>query len=118
MFCRLMTCPRDGNSVPFVSDYFDFSIYIDADEKFVGDWYIITRFMRLRETAFRNPESFFHRYSEVSEDAAHTIALDLWTRINLANLHEKHSANAKAGRSCFAHKGSEHAVDHVALRRL
>ena len=79
--------PGDGNSVPFVSDYFDFSIYIDADEKVIERWYV-DRFMRLRNTAFRDPQSFFHKYSEVSEAAAHAIAIDLWKRINLANLHQ------------------------------
>ena len=55
--------PPDGKFVPFVSDFFDFSIYIDADEDLIHQWYV-DRFMRPRETAFRNPESFFHRYSQ------------------------------------------------------
>ncbi|MEM9678383.1 MAG: type I pantothenate kinase, partial [Pseudomonadota bacterium] len=76
--------PRDGNSVPFVSDYFDFSIYIDAEENVLRRWYV-DRFMRLRETAFRDPESFFHRYVDISEEAARAIAIDLWERINLVN---------------------------------
>ena len=59
--------PKDGKVVPFVSDFFDFSIYIDAEESLIQHWYI-ERFMRLRETAFRNPEAFFHRYSQLSED--------------------------------------------------
>ena len=63
--------PKDGKFVPFVSDFFDFSIYIDADEELIHSWYI-NRFMRLRETAFRNPHSFFHRYAPLSEDAART----------------------------------------------
>ena len=54
--------PKDGNFVPFVSDFFDFSIYIDADEALIHEWYI-KRFMRLRQTAFRDPASFFHRLS-------------------------------------------------------
>ena len=57
--------PKDGKFVPFVSDFFDFSIYIDAEEELIHNWYI-ARFMRLRETAFRNPDSFFHRYSQLS----------------------------------------------------
>ena len=60
--------PKDGKYVPFLSDFFDFSIFIDADEDLIHDWYI-ARFMRLRETAFRNPQSFFHRYSQLSKDA-------------------------------------------------
>ena len=54
--------PKDGKFVPFVSDFFDFSIYIDAEEELIHSWYI-NRFMRLRETAFRDPQSFFHRYA-------------------------------------------------------
>ncbi len=79
--------PKDGKFVPFLSDFFDFSIYIDAEEDLIHDWYV-ARFMRLRETAFRNPASFFHRYSELSEDAARAIAEGLWANINLKNLRE------------------------------
>jgi len=108
--------PRDGKSVPFVSDFFDFSIYIDADEQMIRRWYV-ERFMRLRETAFRNPASFFHRYSEISEDAARAIALDLWERINLANLHEN-ILPTRLRANLVLHKGEDHAVDLVALRRI
>lgn len=108
--------PKDGNSVPFVSDYFDFSIYIDADEKVIEDWYI-SRFMRLRETAFKDPESFFHKYSKVSEESAKAIAMDLWTRINLANLHQNILPTRQRA-DLILHKGKDHAVDKVALRRL
>ena len=108
--------PNDGNSVPFVSDYFDFSIYIDADEKMIEKWYV-ERFMRLRETAFRDPESFFHRYSEVSDDMAFAIARDLWVRINLANLHENILPTRQRA-DLVLHKGEDHTVNKVALRRL
>lgn len=108
--------PRDGNSVPFVSDYFDFSIYIDADEQDIQKWYV-ERFMRLRETAFRDPDSFFHRYSTLSKSAAKSIALDLWERINLANLHENILPTRKRA-DLVLHKGENHAVDRVLLRRL
>lgn len=108
--------PRDGNSVPFVSDYFDFSIYIDAEEDVIEQWYV-ERFMRLRETAFRDPDSFFHRYSEVSDDTALAIARDLWERINLANLHENILPTRKRA-DLVLHKGTDHAVDKVSLRRL
>lgn len=108
--------PRDGKSVPFVSDYFDFSIYIDADADDVQKWYI-DRFMRLRDTAFRNPESFFHRYSNVSEDSARGIALDLWQRINLVNWQEN-ILPTRLRADLVLHKGEDHAVDLVGLRRL
>ena len=108
--------PRDGNSVPFVSDYFDFSIYIDADEDLIHNWYV-SRFMRLRETAFRRPESFFHRYSQVSDAAAMSIAHDLWSRINLVNLRENILPTRQRA-DIVLHKGTDHAVDRVSLRRL
>lgn len=108
--------PLGGNSVPFVSDYFDFSIYIDADEALIQQWYV-NRFMRLRETAFRKPESFFHRYSQLSEDAVRGIALDLWERINLVNLHEN-ILPTRLRADLILHKDADHAIDRVALRRL
>ena len=58
--------PRGGEAIPFVSDFFDFSIYLDADPEVIQDWYV-TRFMRLRNTAFRDPAAYFHRYA--SSDA-------------------------------------------------
>src|SRR5207247_4577042 len=79
--------PRDGRAVPFVSDFFDFSIYLDADEAVIRRWYI-ERFQRLRETAFRDPASYFHRYATIPEDEAIAIAEALWNRINLVNLRE------------------------------
>ena len=80
--------PKDGKFVPFVSDFFDFSIYIDADEELIHNWYI-NRFMRLRETAFRDPQSFFHRYATLSEDAARTRSAKVsGQNINLKNLRE------------------------------
>ena len=59
--------PKDGKAIPFVSDYFDFSIYIDAEAEVIEQWYL-ERFMRLRETAFRDPGAYFHRYSKLSDE--------------------------------------------------
>ncbi|WP_040584720.1 type I pantothenate kinase [Allomesorhizobium alhagi] len=108
--------PQDGKYVPFVSDFFDFSIYIDADEEMIHNWYI-TRFMRLRETAFRNPQSFFHRYSQLSEDAARAIAEGLWAKINLKNLREN-ILPTRPRADLILRKGAEHLVEEVALRKL
>src|SRR5262249_60320647 len=58
--------PRDGMAIPFVSDFFDFSIYIDAEDDVLRTWYI-DRFFSLRETAFKDPRSYFHRYAELSD---------------------------------------------------
>jgi type I pantothenate kinase len=108
--------PKDGRAVPVVSDFFDFSIYIDADETLIHKWYI-NRFMRLRETAFRNPDSFFHRYSTLSEDSARAIAEGLWTNINLKNLREN-ILPTRPRADLILRKGTNHRVEEVALRRL
>lgn len=79
--------PRDGTAVPFVSDFFDFSIYLDGHEDDLHRWYV-TRFMRLRQTAFRDPRSYFRKYAEIPEAEALDIADHLWTTINLPNLRE------------------------------
>ncbi|WP_157014429.1 type I pantothenate kinase [Mesorhizobium xinjiangense] len=108
--------PKDGKAVPVVSDFFDFSIYIDAEERLIHKWYI-DRFMRLRQTAFRNPKSFFHRYSELSDEAAQAIAEGLWTNINLKNLHEN-ILPTRPRADLILRKGADHLVKEVALRKL
>jgi len=108
--------PQDGKFVPFVSDFFDFSIYIDADEALIHNWYI-ERFMRLRETAFKNPDSFFHRYSQLSTDAARAIAEGLWANINLKNLREN-ILPTRPRADLVLRKGADHLIEEVALRKL
>ncbi len=110
------TLPRDGKAIPFVSDFFDFSIYIDADEQVLHDWYI-ARFMRLRETAFRDPGSYFHRYSMISDTEALRIAEDLWTQINLVNLREN-ILPTRPRADLILNKAASHAIEAVALRKL
>jgi len=108
--------PQDGKAVPFVSDFFDFSIYVDADEALIRKWYV-ERFMRLRETAFRDPQSFFHRYSELSDDAAIAVAEGLWHNINLKNLREN-ILPTRPRADLILRKGANHLVEEVALRKL
>ena len=108
--------PEDGKMVPFVSDFFDFSIYIDADENQIHKWYI-NRFMRLRETAFKDPSSFFHRYSTISDDSALAIAENLWTSINLKNLKEN-ILPTRPRADLILRKGGNHLIEEVALRKL
>jgi type I pantothenate kinase len=108
--------PKDGKVVPFVSDFFDFSIYIDAEEHLIHKWYI-DRFMRLRETAFRDPNSFFHRYASLSTDAALAIAESLWANINLKNLNEN-ILPTRPRADLILKKGADHLIEEVALRRL
>lgn len=108
--------PLDGNAVPIVSDFFDFSVYIDAEEELIHKWYV-DRFMKLRETAFRNPDSFFHRYSQLSETSAMAIAEGLWTNINLRNLREN-ILPTRPRADLILKKGENHLVEKVALRKL
>ncbi len=108
--------PADGRAVPMVSDFFDFSIYIDAEESLIHRWYV-DRFMHLRETAFRKPESFFHRYATISETSALAIAEGLWANINLKNL-RKNILPTRPRADLILQKGENHLIEKVALRRL
>ena len=108
--------PKDAKPIPFVSDFFDFSVYIDADEALLRRWYV-DRFMTLRRTAFRKPESFFRRYAEISEEEARGVAFGLWDRINLPNLREN-IFPTRPRADLILRKGESHMIQEVALRRL
>ncbi len=108
--------PKDGKAIPFVSDFFDFSVYLDATEDVLRAWYI-ERFLALRETAFRDPKSYFHRYSTLSDKEASNTASSIWNRINLVNLHDNILPTRQRA-DLILKKGESHAVEEVALRRL
>jgi type I pantothenate kinase len=108
--------PRDGKAVPFVSDFFDFSVYLDADEAVLQQWYI-ERFLALRDTAFTDPRSYFHRYASLSDEDATATAISIWSRINLANLREN-ILPTRPRATLILKKGLDHVVQTVALRRL
>lgn len=108
--------PAGGRIVPIVSDFFDFSIYIDADEGLIHNWYV-NRFMNLRKTAFRDPNSFFNRYASISEEAALGIAEGLWQNINLKNLRQN-IVPTRPRADLILRKGKNHLIDTVALRKL
>ena len=110
------TLPRNGDAIPFVSDFFDFSIYLDADLEVLEQWYL-TRFMKLRSTAFRDPAAYFHRYASLSPDAAHDRALEIWRTINLKNLEENILPTRQRAR-LILRKGTSHRIESVALRKL
>lgn len=105
-----------GRAIPFVSDFFDFSIYIDADEADLRRWYI-ERFMRLRETAFRDPQSYFRKYVEVPAEEALALAVELWEGINLINLRENIQPTRPRA-DLILRKGTSHAIERVMLRKL
>ena len=108
--------PKDGNAIPFVSDFFDFSIYIDADEDVLLRWYV-DRFLTWRETAFRDPMAYFHRYSQLSDEAAVETATSIWNRINLVNLRQNILPTRQRA-DLILKKAANHAVEEVSLRRL
>jgi type I pantothenate kinase len=108
--------PKGGEAIPFVSDFFDFSIYIDADVPVIEQWYL-ARFMRLRATAFRDPAAFFHRYASLTDQEARERALSIWRTINLKNL-EENILPTRRRANLILKKGQSHRTEEVALRRL
>ncbi|MGO9171043.1 MAG: type I pantothenate kinase [Rhodomicrobium sp.] len=108
--------PKHGEAVPFVSDFFDFSIYIDADPALIEEWYV-TRFLRLCQTAFRHENSYFYRYSKLTREQAVEQALKLWRTINLVNL-KKNILPTRQRANLILRKGDAHRVETVSLRKL
>jgi type I pantothenate kinase len=100
----------------FVSDYFDISIYVDADEADIEQWYV-DRFLTLCDTVFQNPDSFFRHYAELSRDEAVATAQRIWREINGKNLREN-IAPTRERATVLVRKGADHRVTQVALRRL
>jgi type I pantothenate kinase len=106
---------RDGSRM-FVSDFFDFSIYLDAGEDVIENWYV-KRFLRLRETVFRNPSSYFHRYADLTEPEAIDTARRIWEEINLKNLRENVGPTRDRAH-LILEKGADHLVENVKMRRV
>jgi type I pantothenate kinase len=110
----------DGQSArpprTFVSDFFDFSIYVDADEAHIEQWYI-ERFLTLRDTVFQDSRSYFHRYASLTLEAAVETARGIWTSINGVNLVE-HILPTRERAHLILEKGPDHAVEGVKLRKL
>lgn len=104
-----------GDSGAFVSDYFDFSVFVDAEIEDIRSWYI-ERFLTLKETAFTQPDAFFSRYTELSRAEAIDIAQDIWERINEVNLTEN-ILPTRDRASLILEKARDHSVKRVRLRR-
>ena len=100
----------------FVSDFFDFSVYVDADERDIMAWYV-ARFHTLRATAFQDPRSYFHRYADLDDEAADEVATDIWNRINGINL-EQNILPTRSRADLILHKGPDHGVTKVHLRKI
>jgi len=106
---------QDEKPRMFVSDYLDFSIYVDADEQKLEDWYI-SRFMKFRKGAFAHPDSYFHSFAQLSEREAKKTARTIWREINRKNL-RKNILPTRERASLILHKSDGHAVDQVSLRK-
>lgn len=107
--------PSDGTSLA-VSDFFDFSIYVDADTDDIERWYV-ERFLRLRQTAFADPASYFRRYADLDDDAAERTARGIWRRINARNL-TQNIAPTRSRATLVMAKDSDHRIQRVWLRKL
>jgi type I pantothenate kinase len=107
--------PSLGQEVA-LSDYFDFKIYVDAPTEEIETWYL-ERFEALRESAFRDPASYFHRYAEMEEEKALDRAKEIWRTINLPNLMEN-IISTKSRATLVLQKGIKHRVERVLLRKI
>ena len=106
---------RAGTQV-FASDFFDFTIYVDADEADIERWYV-ERFLRLRDTVFQDPQSYFHRYASLERGRGAGDRRGIWAEINGVNLREN-IAPTRMRAHLILRKGADHAVEQVQLRRL
>ena len=109
-----MDYPHDPHHV-FVSDFVDFSIYVDAPEELLEHWYI-NRFLKFRQGAFSNPDSYFHHYAQLPEEEAIHTARQLWKEINHLNLKENILPTRERA-SLIMTKSTNHAVDLLRLRK-
>ncbi|MGH3322992.1 MAG: type I pantothenate kinase, partial [Streptomyces sp.] len=107
---------KDGRTRLALADYFDFSVYVDARTRDIEEWYL-RRFRALRETAFQNPRSYFHRYTQVTEEEALDYARTTWRTINEPNLRQN-IAPTRARATLQLHKGADHTVQRLSLRKL
>jgi type I pantothenate kinase len=116
---NVLQAPRlqeDGRTGLAVSDFFDFSVYVDAHLDDIRQWYV-ERFLRLRETAFADPDSYFHRYAVLSDEQARETAARIWREINEVNLRENVLPTRSRATLVLA-KGKDHSVRRIRLRKL
>ncbi|TMW73472.1 type I pantothenate kinase [Alteribacter natronophilus] len=114
---NVLQVANDGREIPevFVSDFFDFSIYVDAKEEDIFTWYI-ERFKTLRSTAFKDPNSYFRKYAELTDEEAEQVAAKIWKEINEVNLY-KNILPTKHRADLILHKGKKHGVESLHLRK-
>lgn len=107
---------RNGRRGLAVSDFFDFSLYVDANKRHIRQWYV-DRFLALRKTAFTLPDSYFARYASLSDDSAQELATDIWKSINELNLVENVLPTRGRAKLVLT-KGADHSVQRIRLRKL
>lgn len=107
---------KGQNNKVFVSDFFDYSIYVDALEKDIITWYI-DRFASLRATAFQDPTSYFHKYADMTSEESTAMATQIWNEINKLNLHDN-ILPTKYRADLILKKGSNHFVENIKVRKL
>ncbi|RII20991.1 Pantothenate kinase [Streptomyces sp. YIM 130001] len=107
---------KDGRTRVGLADYFDFSVYVDARPEDIEGWYL-NRFKKLRQTAFQDPDSYFHRHTRVSEDEALEYARTMWHTINKPNLLQN-VAPTRGRATLVVRKGADHKVQRLRLRKL
>lgn len=115
IFEGLNVLQANPDAATIVSDFFDFSIYLDADEADLQDWYV-ARFLKLQRTAFQNPASYFHHYKDLGVGGATHVALGIWRDINLVNLREN-ILPSRTRADLVLRKGRDHGINEVWLKR-
>lgn len=113
---QVNTSPHKPKRRVFVSDFFDFSIYVDAASEDLERWYV-DRFLKLQSSAFQRPESFFYRYSSLSKEQSIRMATTIWRTVNLPNL-EQNILPTRLRSDLILEKGGTHAVRGVRLRKV
>ena len=106
---------QTGQTGVFVSDYFDFSLYVHAPIADLRHWYL-DRFERLRRTAFQKPDDYFHRFANLTDDEARAVATSYWTEINEVNLRDN-ILKTRERADLILDKGPDHAISAVHLRK-
>ncbi|MDO4898086.1 MAG: type I pantothenate kinase [Rothia sp. (in: high G+C Gram-positive bacteria)] len=106
---------ENSSSALSLADFFDFSIYVDAPTSYIEQWYV-QRFLKLQRSAFTNPDSYFRRYADLSEEAASELALSIWRSINEPNLRQ--NVRPTRGRAqLILTKSQDHKIQRVLLRK-
>lgn len=106
---------KQGEQQVFISDYFDFSIYIDAEEDVIKKWYV-DRFVTLRDTVFKQPNAYFNHYATLNTEQARKTASEIWSSINLVNLRENILPSRNRAK-LILHKSEDHSIDYVQVRK-